>query len=99
MQDLRSLLGNVSIDLTSEDIVAKLFQKKVIKDQNDSYPDVFRNFFSELANDPVENEIRLQLLMIVACKAVNKEKLEQLRILLCDAEEAKKKPRDATIQK
>ena len=99
MQDLRSLLGNVSIDLTSEDIVSKLFPKKVIKDQNDSYPDVFRNFFSELANDLLENEIRLQLLMIVACKAVNEKKLEQLRILLCDVEEAKKKPRDATIRK
>ena len=99
MQDLRSLLANISIDLTSEDIVAKLFPKKASKDQNDSYPDVFRNFFSELANDPVENEIRLQLLMIVACKAVNEKKLEQLRILLCDAEEAKKKPRDATIRK
>ena len=96
---MRTLLSNVDITLTSETIVAEIFPKKDVKAQNDSYPDVFKQFFKKLAHYHEENGDCIQLLLIVSSKAVNEKKLEQLRTLLCDPNDAKKKPREAKIRK
>ena len=95
-ESLRAMLDEPTV--TSEQIAAKLLPQKD-KDQNESYPDVFREFFKKLAEDPAGYGIHLQLLLIVTCKAMNEQKLELLRVLLCDSSEAKKKPREAKIQK
>ena len=95
-ESLRAMLDEPTV--TSEQIAAKLLPQKD-KDQNESYPDVFREFFKKLAEDPAGYGIHLQLLLIVTCKAMNEQKLELLRVLLCDSSEAKKKPREAKLQK
>ena len=70
MLSLRALLSNDDINHTSETIVAEIFPYEFAKAQYDFYPDVFKNFFRELADNHEENGDCLQLLLIVSCKAV-----------------------------
>ena len=68
-----------------------------MKYREENYPDVFKNFFLKLSESPLENQHRLQLLLIVACQADINQRLQALRLLICEPEDATKKSDDETI--
>ena len=68
-----------------------------MKYKEQDYPDVFKNLFLKLSQSPFENKNRLQLLLIVACEADISQRMQALRLLICEPEDASKKSDDKTI--
>ena len=68
------------------------------KEQNDQYPDVFQQLFEKLAEQPLTNQIHLQLILIITCKEGQNVKLKQLKKLLCNSDEAQKDENSETME-
>lgn len=68
---LRELLSNGSLVLPAENIMTKLFPGKKETNTDESYPDIFEQFFVKLAKEATSTEDAddLQLMLLVMCKA------------------------------
>ena len=80
-EELNALIESGNI-ITIEETVNKYFEKS--KDKDDKYPDIFMDLFRALANEPIENEDALILLLMVTCKAEHVQKMQLLKTLICD---------------
>ena len=68
-----------------------------MKYKEENYPDIFKKFFLKLSENPFENKNQLQLLVIVACEAEINQRLQALRLLICEPADSAKKSDDETI--
>ena len=66
LQDLIYEINAGSTELSSEKFES-LFNNAEMKYKDEDYPDVFKKFFLKLSDSPLDNKIRLQLLLMVAC--------------------------------
>ena len=89
-EEINALIESGNI-MSIEEVVNKYFGNS--KDKDDKYPDIFSDLFRALADDPLENEDALMLMLMVTCKAGHERKMELLKTLICDtADEKSGKP-------
>ena len=72
--------------MAPKEIFSSLFQETTIQSYNEDYPDIFKLLFLELCEKATENSTTLKLFLIVICKATIKEKMQQLKVLICAPE-------------
>ena len=82
-EEINALIDEGDV-MSMEEIANKYFPKPKDKDKDDKYPDIFVDMFRALANEPLGHEDALRLLLMVNCKAGLEQKMELLKILLCN---------------
>ena len=66
-----------------EEVTDRYFKKS--EETDDKYPDVFVQLFKTLAEDYLENEDDLKILLMVTCKASLEQRIELFKTLLCNS--------------